>query len=184
MQITLGAFVIWSGKDAVINTAHVVNGALVLATSLLLTLRTFRVGFERLVQPIHGGADRTGFTASRDSGAQAMRTGAVGPHASRTRAAGISSRWRSPGSTSSSSRPRSSATRWPRATRSASCASAACCSGTGLVAGGASAFNQVLERDLDALMRRTRTRPLPDQRLQPIEGVALRHRDRPSPGCC
>lgn len=43
--------------------------------------------------------------------------------------------------------------------------------GTGLVAGGASAFNQVLERDLDALMRRTRMRPLPDQRLQPLEGV-------------
>jgi len=43
--------------------------------------------------------------------------------------------------------------------------------GTGLVAGGASAFNQVLERDLDALMRRTRTRPLPDQRIQPAEGV-------------
>jgi protoheme IX farnesyltransferase len=43
--------------------------------------------------------------------------------------------------------------------------------GTGLVAGGASAFNQVIERDLDALMKRTRARPLPDQRLQPIEGV-------------
>jgi protoheme IX farnesyltransferase len=43
--------------------------------------------------------------------------------------------------------------------------------GTGLVAGGASAFNQVIERDLDALMRRTRTRPLPDQRLQPVEGL-------------
>jgi protoheme IX farnesyltransferase len=43
--------------------------------------------------------------------------------------------------------------------------------GTGLVAGGASAFNQVIERDLDALMKRTRTRPLPDQRLQPIEGL-------------
>jgi protoheme IX farnesyltransferase len=43
--------------------------------------------------------------------------------------------------------------------------------GTLLVAGGASAFNQVLERDIDARMRRTRTRPLPDQRLQPIEGV-------------
>ena len=43
--------------------------------------------------------------------------------------------------------------------------------GTGFVAGGASAFNQVLERDLDALMRRTRRRPLPDQRLQPFEGV-------------
>jgi protoheme IX farnesyltransferase len=43
--------------------------------------------------------------------------------------------------------------------------------GTGLVAGGASAFNQVVERDLDALMRRTRSRPIPDQRLQPIEGL-------------
>jgi heme o synthase len=43
--------------------------------------------------------------------------------------------------------------------------------GTGFVAGGASAFNQVMERDLDALMRRTRTRPLPGQRLQPIEGL-------------
>src|SRR5262245_6017103 len=52
MQITLGAFVIWSGKDPVINTAHVVNGAAVLGTSLVLTLRSFRAGFERLVQPI------------------------------------------------------------------------------------------------------------------------------------
>lgn len=43
--------------------------------------------------------------------------------------------------------------------------------GTGLVAGGASAFNQVIERDLDALMRRTRMRPLPAQRLQPLEGL-------------
>ena len=41
--------------------------------------------------------------------------------------------------------------------------------GTGLVAGGASAFNQLLERDLDGLMRRTRMRPLPDARLQPLE---------------
>jgi cytochrome c oxidase assembly protein subunit 15 len=52
VQVTLGAFVIWSGKNPLINTAHVVNGALVLGTSLTLTLRTFRVGFERLVQPI------------------------------------------------------------------------------------------------------------------------------------
>ncbi len=42
MQITLGAFVIWSGLQPVINTAHVVNGALVLATSLVLTLRSYR----------------------------------------------------------------------------------------------------------------------------------------------
>jgi protoheme IX farnesyltransferase len=45
--------------------------------------------------------------------------------------------------------------------------------GTGLIAGGASALNQVLERDLDALMRRTRTRPLPEGRLQPAEGVVF-----------
>jgi protoheme IX farnesyltransferase len=37
--------------------------------------------------------------------------------------------------------------------------------GTGLVAGGASAFNQIAERERDALMQRTRLRPLPDGRL-------------------
>jgi len=41
--------------------------------------------------------------------------------------------------------------------------------GTALVAGGASALNQVYERRPDALMRRTRLRPLPDGRLQPGE---------------
>lgn len=39
VQVTLGAFVIWSGKNPVINTLHVVNGAAVLGTSLVLTLR-------------------------------------------------------------------------------------------------------------------------------------------------
>jgi protoheme IX farnesyltransferase len=45
--------------------------------------------------------------------------------------------------------------------------------GTGLGAGGASAFNQVYERDVDALMRRTRLRPLPDGRVQPAEALAF-----------
>ena len=45
--------------------------------------------------------------------------------------------------------------------------------GTALVAGGASAFNQLLERDSDALMRRTRMRPLPDGRLQPSEALVF-----------
>jgi heme o synthase len=39
--------------------------------------------------------------------------------------------------------------------------------GTALVAGGAAALNQLLERDFDAKMRRTRNRPLPSGRLQP-----------------
>ena len=37
--------------------------------------------------------------------------------------------------------------------------------GTGLVAGGAAAFNEILERETDGLMRRTRTRPLPGGRM-------------------
>jgi protoheme IX farnesyltransferase len=45
--------------------------------------------------------------------------------------------------------------------------------GTFLVAAGASAFNQVWERDVDRLMRRTRTRPLPDLRLRPRDAVAF-----------
>ena len=41
--------------------------------------------------------------------------------------------------------------------------------GTALVAGGAAVLNQVYERDTDALMRRTRMRPLPDGRVPPAE---------------
>ena len=43
--------------------------------------------------------------------------------------------------------------------------------GTALVAGGASALNQVWERDTDGLMRRTRRRPLPGGRLRIAEGT-------------
>ena len=38
--------------------------------------------------------------------------------------------------------------------------------GTALVAGGAAAFNEIIERDTDGLMRRTRTRPLPGGRMR------------------
>jgi protoheme IX farnesyltransferase len=41
--------------------------------------------------------------------------------------------------------------------------------GTALVAAGASALNQLIEKDSDALMRRTANRPLPAGRLQPLE---------------
>src|ERR1043166_1348688 len=49
--------------------------------------------------------------------------------------------------------------------------------GTALAAGGTLALNQFLERETDAMMARTRHRPLPDGRIQPVEafsfGVAM-----------
>jgi protoheme IX farnesyltransferase len=45
--------------------------------------------------------------------------------------------------------------------------------GTALVAGGASAFNQAIERETDGLMRRTRLRPLPDGRLGAREAIVF-----------
>lgn len=44
--------------------------------------------------------------------------------------------------------------------------------GTALVAAGASALNMLLERRSDALMLRTRARPLPSGRLRPAEALA------------
>ena len=45
--------------------------------------------------------------------------------------------------------------------------------GAGLVAAGASALNQLLERETDARMQRTQDRPLPAGRLQPGEVLAF-----------
>ena len=42
VQITLGGFVVLTGRNVVVNTAHVANGALTLVTSLVITLRAFR----------------------------------------------------------------------------------------------------------------------------------------------
>jgi protoheme IX farnesyltransferase len=45
--------------------------------------------------------------------------------------------------------------------------------GIGLVAGGSSALNQLLERDIDSLMERTKGRPLPTGRVTPGAAVAF-----------
>jgi protoheme IX farnesyltransferase len=45
--------------------------------------------------------------------------------------------------------------------------------GTALVAAAAAAFNQVYERQTDALMHRTRHRPVPDGRLKPASALAF-----------
>jgi protoheme IX farnesyltransferase len=45
--------------------------------------------------------------------------------------------------------------------------------GTALTAGGTLALNEYLERDRDALMHRTRDRPLPAGRLQPLDALTF-----------
>jgi cytochrome c oxidase assembly protein subunit 15 len=45
VQVTLGALTVLSGRDVWINSFHVVGGALLLTTALVLTLRTWRVKF-------------------------------------------------------------------------------------------------------------------------------------------
>lgn len=42
-----------------------------------------------------------------------------------------------------------------------------------LVTGSANAFNQVIEKDLDKLMDRTLSRPLPDNRMKPTEALVV-----------
>ena len=44
-QITLGALVVLSRRQPIINTMHVATGALILGTSLVITLRLFRFRF-------------------------------------------------------------------------------------------------------------------------------------------
>ena len=45
LQITLGAFTVLSGRQHIINSLHVVTGASILVTSLVLTLRAHRIRF-------------------------------------------------------------------------------------------------------------------------------------------
>ena len=53
LQITLGAFTIWTFKAVLPTTLHVTVGAAILATSLILTLRSYQVSKE-----LKPGADR------------------------------------------------------------------------------------------------------------------------------
>jgi cytochrome c oxidase assembly protein subunit 15 len=85
VQITLGALTVLSGRQPVINSLHVVTGASVLATTLVLTLRAHRPRFTsearvasaRDAAGLRGagrGSDRrvsAGELAARKSGARA-----------------------------------------------------------------------------------------------------------------
>src|SRR5271166_136184 len=43
--------------------------------------------------------------------------------------------------------------------------------GTALAAGGTLGLNQYIERDIDAVMDRTRRRPIPDKRIEPSDAL-------------
>src|SRR5262249_3268542 len=45
--------------------------------------------------------------------------------------------------------------------------------GIGMVSGGTAALNEVMERDVDASMRRTANRPLPSQRMSLLHGTII-----------
>jgi cytochrome c oxidase assembly protein subunit 15 len=51
VQATLGALVVLTAKQPEINTLHVATGAIVLGTSLVVTLRAFRVRFRESLHP-------------------------------------------------------------------------------------------------------------------------------------
>jgi len=71
LQITLGAFTVLSGKEYIINSLHVVTGASVLVTTLILTLRAHRARFGDVLGPASRIADSR-LTAGPDhSGAAA-----------------------------------------------------------------------------------------------------------------
>ena len=185
IQITLGALTVLSGQHFIINSLHVVTGASVLVTSLVLTLRAHRARF---------GDDRR---------TRAMRTAAAWQAASDRRRRARRSRQRARGGTCRRPAARSRVAlrdfvtlTKPRlnllvlvttlaglylASPDGVPARAARCTrslGTALVAGGAAALNQAWERETDRLMRRTSApaaarRPPPRSPTASWFGIAL-----------
>ena len=52
LQVGLGAVTVLSRRDVIANSAHVVFGALVLAASLVVTLRSWRSRFPTIDEPV------------------------------------------------------------------------------------------------------------------------------------
>lgn len=72
IQVALGALTVLSAKAVLINTAHVVTGALLLATSLVMTLRSFQVRWMgQAVAAVNNTAPDALLTARTSMGARA-----------------------------------------------------------------------------------------------------------------
>jgi protoheme IX farnesyltransferase len=131
-QILLGGYTIWSGKQPVITSLHVVTGALTLALSLILALTARAVGWR--ASSSQGLRDYLELSKARIV-AMVLITTAAGyffgaQHVNVVLLINA-------------------------------------LIGTALVAAGTNALNQYVERELDAKMRRTSHRPLPDGRITP-----------------
>jgi cytochrome c oxidase assembly protein subunit 15 len=74
-QVTLGALTVLSRRDPWINSVHVVCGAMVLTTSLVLTLRTWRVRFAG-VQPQRAPSTERQVLAAVSASSAVRRDGA------------------------------------------------------------------------------------------------------------
>ena len=86
LQIALGGLTVLTGKDVVVNTAHVAIGSLVLVTSLVLALRTRRPLFDLRLVPV---ADETRMPVP---GLQPARLGAQRSRAASTLARQVGGR--------------------------------------------------------------------------------------------
>lgn len=67
VQVTLGALTVLTRRDVWINSLHLVGGALVLATSIVITLRSWRVRFAGVqddILPLRSGATTRSAAAS------------------------------------------------------------------------------------------------------------------------
>jgi len=151
-QILLGGYTIWSGKQPVITSLHVVTGALTLALSLMLALTARAVGW-RTHRVILSRADGEGSRAQR-SFATLRMTAHDYLELSKARIVAMVLVTTAAGYIFGA--PHVSALVLINTLI-----------GTALVAAGTNALNQYAERDLDGKMRRTRNRPLPDGRITP-----------------
>jgi protoheme IX farnesyltransferase len=165
LQIMLGGAAVLSHRAVLATTTHLVVGAALLATSLTLTLRASRlIGWRR---PAHAPS-AFGSPRVRMTPAAIFSTGRL----VRRRLTDYLAL----------AKPRvvlmvlvTTAVGYLLAatTRPALLPLIETLVGTALAAGGTLALNQWMERDLDALMTRTRHRPIPDGRVLPAEGFAV-----------
>lgn len=151
-QITLGAFTIWTAKSPLITSFHVVTGAALLGLSVVYAVRAHSC-WEAIPTPeaipakprVAPGTNRSTFAAYRELTKPRIVTMVL-----ITTMLGFAM--------GRGGLLPLSLLFWTLF-------------GTGLTAAGASALNQYFERDADALMNRTRNRPLPLGQVRPLPAL-------------